>query len=65
MSQKPKQNTVIKNLFSLGGTAASGEKDFADTREDIIKSIQAKQPDIEVLYDLAVIHPLPHAPFPC
>ena len=38
---------------SVGGTAASGEKDFADTREDIIKSIQAKQPDIEVLYDLA------------
>ena len=37
----------------VGGTAASGEKDFADTREDIIKSIQAKQPDIEVLYDLA------------
>ncbi len=33
---------------SVGGTAASGEKDFADTREDIIKSIQAKQ-----LYDLA------------
>lgn len=38
---------------SVGGTTASGEKDFADTREDIIKSIQAKQPDIEVLYDLA------------
>ena len=38
---------------SVGGTAASGEKDFAGTREDIIKSIQAKQPDIEVLYDLA------------
>ena len=38
---------------SVGGTAGSGEKDFADTREDIIKSIQAKQPDIEVLYDLA------------
>lgn len=38
---------------SVGGTAASGEKDFADTRGDIIKSIQAKQPDIEVLYDLA------------
>ena len=38
---------------SVGGTAASGEKDFADTREDIIKSIQEKQPDIEVLYDLA------------
>lgn len=38
---------------SVGGTAASGEKDFADTRGDIIRSIQAKQPDIEVLYDLA------------
>lgn len=47
------EGNMAEENRSVGGTAASGEKDFADTREDIIKSIQEKQPDIEVLYDLA------------
>ena len=47
------EGNMAEENRNVGGTAASGEKEFADTREDIIKSIQAKQPDIEVLYDLA------------
>lgn len=34
-------------------TLASLEKNFTEIQEDIIKSIQEKQPDDEILYDLA------------